>query len=237
MHQNCWRWGSLHTIDEIHDTTQNHRTRCLHFSPKCNKIVGGWGSAPDPAGGAYTYHWWNPWPITQNHCTKCFHLCLKCTNIVGGWGFAPDPAGGAYSSPPGPLAVKGWDEDLVTILVGVDFDMCPLACDQCPLALLKLATGLTIVISKTVEELVCGQLIGYLKFSFPIDVSSASLKRNGVSTSHLIGAVDGLGSMYYVMLPTVNFTILLPNKLRIVFAINGAGLKETWIRTFLVGRL
>ena len=29
-------------------------TRCFHFSPKCTKIVGGWGSAPDPAGGAYS---------------------------------------------------------------------------------------------------------------------------------------------------------------------------------------
>ena len=28
-------------------------TRRLQFSPKCTKIVGGWGSAPDPAGGAY----------------------------------------------------------------------------------------------------------------------------------------------------------------------------------------
>ena len=52
------------------------------------------------------------------------------------------PAGGAYSDPPGPLAVKGWDGDLVTTLVGVDFYMCPLACDRCPLAVLRLATGL-----------------------------------------------------------------------------------------------
>ena len=29
-------------------------TRRLQISPKCNKIVGGWGSAPDPAGGAYS---------------------------------------------------------------------------------------------------------------------------------------------------------------------------------------
>ena len=26
----------------------------LHFSPECSKIVSGWGSAPDPAGGAYS---------------------------------------------------------------------------------------------------------------------------------------------------------------------------------------
>ena len=29
-------------------------TRRLQFSPKCTQIVGGWGSAPDPAGGAYS---------------------------------------------------------------------------------------------------------------------------------------------------------------------------------------
>ena len=42
-------------------------------------------SAPDPAGGAYIYHWWNPWHITQNHCTRCFHFCQKYTKIVGRW--------------------------------------------------------------------------------------------------------------------------------------------------------
>ena len=29
-------------------------TRSFHFSPECTKIVSGWGSAPDPAGGAYS---------------------------------------------------------------------------------------------------------------------------------------------------------------------------------------
>ena len=137
-----------------------------------------WPPPQTPLGGAYIYHWWNPWHITQNHCTRCFHLCPKCTKIVGGWGSAPDSAGGtymplmksmthyseslhqmlpfmskmhqnrwrlglrprprwgAYSAAPGPLPVKGWDGDLVTTLVGVDFDMCPLACDRCPLAVL-----------------------------------------------------------------------------------------------------
>ena len=31
----------------------------------------------------------------------------------------PDPAGGAYSASPDPLAVMGWDGDLITTLVGV----------------------------------------------------------------------------------------------------------------------
>ena len=29
-------------------------TRRLQFSPKCTKIVGGWGSASDPTGRAYS---------------------------------------------------------------------------------------------------------------------------------------------------------------------------------------
>ena len=41
-------------------------------------------------------------------------------------------ARGAFSASPGPLAVRGWDGDLVTTLVGLDFDMCPLACERCP---------------------------------------------------------------------------------------------------------
>ena len=42
---------------------------------------------------------------------KCFLLSLKFTKIAGNW--APDPTGGAYSAPPDPLAVIGWDRDLV----------------------------------------------------------------------------------------------------------------------------
>ena len=30
-----------------------YSTKCFLFSQKCLKIVGGWRSAPDPAGGAY----------------------------------------------------------------------------------------------------------------------------------------------------------------------------------------
>ena len=57
-------------------------------------------------------------------------------------GLRPRPRWGSLQRSPGPLAVKGWDKGLVTTLVGVDFDMCPLAFDRCPLAVLKLATGL-----------------------------------------------------------------------------------------------
>ena len=45
----------------------------------------------------------------------------ECTKIVSGWGSAPDPAGGAYSAPPDPLAVMGWDGDLVTTFWGVNY--------------------------------------------------------------------------------------------------------------------
>jgi len=49
-------------------------------SPKC---VFGWGSAPDPAGGAHSAP---PDPLADNR------------------GSAPDPAGGANGAPPDPLA-------------------------------------------------------------------------------------------------------------------------------------
>ena len=39
---------------------------------------------------------------------------LKCSEIVGGWVSAPDPTEGACSAPPDPLAVMGWDRDLMT---------------------------------------------------------------------------------------------------------------------------
>ena len=29
-------------------------SKCFFFSLKCSKIAGGWGSAPDPAGAAYS---------------------------------------------------------------------------------------------------------------------------------------------------------------------------------------
>ena len=67
-------WIEIYTIDEIHDgrlkelsenpswwtrhtgtySAWNYCTICFLFSPKCTKIVGGWGSAPDPAGRAYS---------------------------------------------------------------------------------------------------------------------------------------------------------------------------------------
>ena len=60
---------------------------------------------------------WNIYS-TRNYCTRSFHFSPKCTKIVSGWGSAPDPARGAYSAPPDPLAVMGWDGDLVTTLLG-----------------------------------------------------------------------------------------------------------------------
>ena len=51
-------------------------------------------------------------------CTRSFHFSPEYTKIVSGWGSAPDPAGGAYSAPPDPLAVMGWDGDLVTTFLG-----------------------------------------------------------------------------------------------------------------------
>ena len=77
---------------------------------------------------------------TRNYCTRSFHFSPECTKIVSGWGSAPDPAGGAYSAPPNPLAVMGWDGDLVTNFWGVNY--VPLARGRCPLAVLRLATGL-----------------------------------------------------------------------------------------------
>ena len=74
-------------------------------------------------------------------CTRSFHFSPECTKIVSGWGSAPNPAGGAYSAPPDPLAVMGWDGDSITTFWGV-WMMCPLACGRCPLAVLRLATGL-----------------------------------------------------------------------------------------------
>ena len=56
--------------------------------------------------------------ILGNICTRSFHFSPECTKIVSGWGSAPDPARGAYSATPDPLAVMGWDGDLVTTFLG-----------------------------------------------------------------------------------------------------------------------
>ena len=129
------RWRSLHTIDEIHDTTQNHRTRCFHFSFRAGlRLRPRWGSLHIPLMKSMT------------HYSESLHQMLPFMSKMhqNRWplGLRPRPRWGAYSAPPGPLAVNGWDGDLVTTLMGVDFDMCPLACDRCPLAVLRLATGL-----------------------------------------------------------------------------------------------
>ena len=62
--------------------------------------------------------WYTVIYSTRDYCTRSFHFSPKCTKIVSGWGSAPDPAGRAYSAPPDPLAVMGWDGDLVTTLLG-----------------------------------------------------------------------------------------------------------------------
>ena len=97
-------------------STKNYCTRCFHFSPKCTKIVGGWGFVPDPTDWrslhiprikSMTTGWKSNLmnassrnthyskSLHQN-VTRCFHFSPKCSKIVGGWGSAPDPAEGAY---------------------------------------------------------------------------------------------------------------------------------------------
>ena len=151
----------------------NHCTWCFHFSPKCTKIVGVWGSAPDPAGGAYiplmksmTLHKiiapdasnsvqnaakslvaeapaQTPlgeltYIIDEIHDTLLRIIASDASIYVQNApkslaaGALPQTPLGELTALPRPPSVKGWDGDLVTILVGVDFDMCPLACDQCP---------------------------------------------------------------------------------------------------------
>ena len=41
-------------IEQLSENHELYSTKCFLFSLKCTKIVGGWGSAPDPAGGAYS---------------------------------------------------------------------------------------------------------------------------------------------------------------------------------------
>jgi len=47
---NCTKFGQL----ILRIIIKINATRCQIFGPKCTKIVFGWGSAPDPAGGAYS---------------------------------------------------------------------------------------------------------------------------------------------------------------------------------------
>ena len=37
-------------IEQFSENSDLYSIKCLFLSPKCSKIVGGWGSAPDPAG-------------------------------------------------------------------------------------------------------------------------------------------------------------------------------------------
>ena len=86
-------WGSLHiprmksmttgwksnlmnaSSRNTHNSKSLHQnvTRCFHFSPTCSKIVGGWGSAPDPAEGAYIIL---PLLKSITHYSKSVHLML-----------------------------------------------------------------------------------------------------------------------------------------------------------------
>ena len=42
------------SIFELSKSVRKHRFKCVLFSLKFAKIVGDWGSTPDPAGGAYS---------------------------------------------------------------------------------------------------------------------------------------------------------------------------------------
>ena len=88
-----------------------NRTKSFLFDLKCTKMAGGWGSAPDPAGGAHhvlhtagedgdegkdqfdsiLISW-------LHHCGgfklhQSFLFDLKCPKIVGGWGSPQTPLG------------------------------------------------------------------------------------------------------------------------------------------------
>ena len=130
------------TIDEIHEHYTKSSHQMLPFQSKMQQNRWRLGLRPRP-------RWGNLHAIDEIHDTLLRIIAPDASIYVQnapksfcGWGSAPDPAGRSYNAPPVPLAVKGWDGDLVTTPVGVDFDMCPLACDQCPLAILRLATGL-----------------------------------------------------------------------------------------------
>ena len=93
-------------------STQNYCTRWFHFSPKCSKIVGSWGFAPDPTGGAYIPRMksmttgWKPNLMNASSTNK--HALLEiiapdasisvqnAAKLLAAWGSAPDPAEGAY---------------------------------------------------------------------------------------------------------------------------------------------
>ena len=75
-------------------------TRCFHFSPKCSKIVGGWGSAPDPAEGAYIIL---PLLKSMTHYSKSLHLMLPYQSKMqqNRWrlGLRPRPRWGCLHRP------------------------------------------------------------------------------------------------------------------------------------------
>ena len=67
---NCWGKG-------FYISTNNY---CSHFCLECTKIVVGWGSAPDPAGGAYSAP---PDPLAVwGWDRECFELCTPSRNPI-----------------------------------------------------------------------------------------------------------------------------------------------------------
>ena len=139
------RWGRLH-IPLMKSMT--HYSESLHqmlqFTSKMHQKRWRLGLRPRP-------RWGNLHAIDEIHMThysESLHQILPFMSKMhqNRWrlGLRPRPHCRELTALPRPLAVKGWDGDLVTTLVGVDFDMCPLACDRCPLAVLRLATGLSV---------------------------------------------------------------------------------------------
>ena len=45
---------SIFELSKCLENNDLYGTKCFLFSLKCSRIVGDWGSAPDPAGGAYS---------------------------------------------------------------------------------------------------------------------------------------------------------------------------------------
>ena len=64
-----------------------YNTKCFHFGLKCTKIVGGWGSAPDPAEGAYCAP-----PNFLDVVVQWYDIC-EFTELLGLPGCVPDLTG------------------------------------------------------------------------------------------------------------------------------------------------
>ena len=64
-----------------------YNTKCFLYSLKCTKIVGDWGSAPDPAGGTY----YAPSNFIDV-MVKWYEIC-EFTELLGLSGCVPDLTG------------------------------------------------------------------------------------------------------------------------------------------------